>query len=161
MLLGAMGIPSSRRHAEKPDDVYDPELSAAGKIRADKLATFIPSYFGAPDFIFAPAISNHSVRPYETVVPLAKAIQIFIDATFANSDYDVLAGKLLNKAKYDGSLILICWHHGKIPSLLDALSAPAGSYPDPWGEDVFNLIIQLQFDCCDNVDLVDQVTEPF
>lgn len=86
------------RHAEKPDDVYDPGLSPTGQMRADKLSAFIPSYFGAPDFLFATAISKYSVRPYETVI-LAKAIHMRINATFANADYDVLADDLLKQGE--------------------------------------------------------------
>ena len=148
------------RHAEKPDNPYNPELSEAGKERAKKLADFIPEEFGSPDFILAAAVSAHSIRPYETVIPLAKSIDVLIDASFASSDYSVLAQRLLEKSKYKDSRVLVCWHHGQIPPLLDALGAPEGSYPNPWDKHVFNLIIKLRFRDGD-VHKVKEVVEPF
>jgi phosphohistidine phosphatase SixA len=133
------------RHAEKPDDPYNPDLSKAGMERAARLAQYIPDQFGTPDFVIAAAVSPHSMRPYQTVVPLAKEQQILIDSRIASSDYSYLAHRLINKSKYKGSLILLCWHHGQIPPLLDALTVPEGSYPSPWDKHVFNLIIELKF----------------
>jgi broad specificity phosphatase PhoE len=72
------------RHAEKSDDPTDPELTPAGRHRAESLATYIPNQFGRPDFIFAASISKHSARPYETIKPLSKAIGVPIDATYAD-----------------------------------------------------------------------------
>ena len=78
------------RHAEKPDDPDDPNLSAAGKVRAAALVTWYPATFGRPDFIFATAISNYSERPIETVKPLAQELGIPVEATFADQDYGSL-----------------------------------------------------------------------
>jgi hypothetical protein len=64
------------RHAEKPSDPKDPDLSAAGFERAQKLAQYILQQFGVADFLFATAISKHSARPYETLKPLSKKIGI-------------------------------------------------------------------------------------
>jgi broad specificity phosphatase PhoE len=148
------------RHAEKPDNPYNPDLSEAGKQRARNLAKFIPERFGACDFIFAAAISRHSARPYETVRRLSKTIGIPVDATIASNDYSVLAQELVKKPKYEGSLILVCWHHGQIPPLLHALSAPGGSYPNPWSRNVFDLMIEMKFRD-DSVPKVKEVTQPF
>ncbi len=46
------------RHAEKPLDPRDPDLSDAGKARADALARYIPQDVAKPDFLFAPAASK-------------------------------------------------------------------------------------------------------
>jgi broad specificity phosphatase PhoE len=148
------------RHAEKPNDPYNPDLSEAGKQRARNLAEFIPKRFGACDFIIAAAISRHSARPYETVRRLSKAIGTPIDATIASSDYSVLAQELVKKPKYEGSLVLVCWHHGQIPPLLHALSAPEGSYPSPWNRKVFDLIIEVKFRN-DSVHRLKEVMQPF
>ena len=134
------------RHAEKPADPSDPNLTAAGKRRAKRLATYIPDTFDIkPDFIFAAAISTHSARPYETVRPLSKRESVGIDAVIADNDYGVLAQRLLTKKQYAGKSIVVCWHHGNIPSLMRMLGAPKGQYPDPWDHTVFNLILQLEF----------------
>ena len=64
------------RHADKPEDPYDSDLSDAGMARAEHLATYIPQTFGKPDYIIATAHSKHSNRPTETVKPLADALGI-------------------------------------------------------------------------------------
>jgi phosphohistidine phosphatase SixA len=134
------------RHAEKPDDPTDPDLTPAGQQRATTLATFIPKRFGTPDFIFAASISKNSARPYETVKPLSKATGIPIDATYADQDYGALAQALRSERRYQDKLIIVCWHHGNIPNLLHALKALDGQYPDPWDRNVFNLILLTKFD---------------
>ncbi len=133
------------RHAEKSADPYDPDLTEAGKARAKALADYIPNEFGAPDFIFAAAISKHSARPYETVKPLSRKTGVAIDATIADQEYGVLASELLSHVEYAGKCIVVCWHHGNIPSLMQALGAASGAYPDPWDPAVFNLILKVEF----------------
>jgi phosphohistidine phosphatase SixA len=133
------------RHAEKPSDIQDPNLSSAGQARASALAAYIPRTFGGPDCIFAASLSKHSARPYETVEPLSKRTGVPIDSTIADQDYAALAAELLSDATYAGQRVLVCWHHGNIPSLMHALGAPAGSYPDPWDPSVFNLVLKVEF----------------
>jgi hypothetical protein len=55
--------------------------------------------------------------------------------------------------------MVVCWHHGNIPSLAHALNAKTGDYPDPWDPSVFNLI--LQFDFLGDMPTVTRVIEPF
>lgn len=43
-----------------------------------------------------------------------------INASIADEDYGVLANQLLSDMRYEGKLVVACWHHGKIPSLLNA-----------------------------------------
>jgi broad specificity phosphatase PhoE len=147
------------RHAEKSDDPLDPDLSEAGRDRAQKLARYIPVTFGKPKFLFATAISKHSRRPIETLEPLAQECNVGMDTSFADQDYGALAHTLRKTPAYDGALIVVCWHHGNIPSLARALKANAGDYPDPWDPSVFNLI--LQFDFVRGVPTVNRVIEPF
>ena|ERR1700730_13361984 len=148
------------RHAEKPQDAHDPNLAPAGDARPAALATYIPDTFGAPDFIFAASISKHSARPYETVEPLAKATGKPIDATIADQDYGVIASDLLSMADYSDKRVVVCWHHGNIPSMLHAMGAQANEYPNPWNPEVFNLILKVEFPG-DGPPSVTQVTEPF
>ena len=74
------------RHAEKPDDQGDPNLSPAGRVRAKALVTWFPQTFGRPDFIFAAAVSKRSERPVQTVQPLADALGLEVHAQFADDD---------------------------------------------------------------------------
>ena len=147
------------RHAEKPDDPYDPDLSKDGRARAEKLVGFIQDKYGKPDFIFAAAITRHSARPYETVRPLSKATSVGIDATIADNDYEVLADQLRTKKKYAGKLVVVCWHHGNIPPLMRYLGAKKGDYPSPWDHTVFDLVLQTGLS--DGKVSVKQVTEKF
>jgi phosphohistidine phosphatase SixA len=140
------------RHAEKPDDPIDPNLSPAGKARAVMLASLIPRRFPNPDFLFASAPSKYSNRPAETLTPLAEAIGLRLDIDFADQDYGVLATDLLNKSKYDGKLVIICWHHGHIPDLALAFGASAsevaaapGMLGMHWDPSVFDLFWSLTF----------------
>ena len=148
------------RHAEKSPDLNDPHLTTAGEQRAIQLATYIPEQFGKPDFIFATANSKHSSRPFETVLPLSQVIGVPIDQSYADQDYGALAVTLRVVEKYQGKLVLICWHHGNIPSLLNAIGAGAGSYPDPWPNTTFNMIIKLAI-VGTTVSDVTSITEPF
>jgi broad specificity phosphatase PhoE len=148
------------RHAEKTGNPEDQSLTKAGEVRAKRLAEFIPDKFGVPDFIFASAISRHSARPYETMVPLAKKTGVPIDATIADNDYGVLAKTILKKARYDGALTVVCWHHGQIPSILCYLGAPRDTYRDHWDRNVFNLIFRMRFSGS-QIRSVKQFEQPF
>jgi len=147
------------RHAEKPDDPSDPNLSPEGQDRAKALVTWYPETFGPPDFIFAAAISKHSERPIQTVQPLADALGLELHTPYADENYAALAEALLAKPKFDGKTILVCWHHGHIPELMRALGTPDGSYPDPWMPTVFNLVLVTDFQ--NGARAVSGISEPF
>jgi broad specificity phosphatase PhoE len=148
------------RHAEKPANPAEPDLSPTGLQRATELADYIPHAFGVPDFLFASAISRHSARPYETIKPLSKKIGVPIDATYADNDYGALAGTLLSDPRYSGKRLLIAWHHGNIPPLAEALGAAAGQYPNPWDPAVFNLILKFDWGAA-GPPVVSAIVEPF
>ena len=147
------------RHGEKSDDPDDPDLTPAGEARARALPAYIEATFGKPDFIFAAAVSRHSARPLETVQPLADQTGVRVNTDFADQDYGALAKLLRKDPAYAGKLVVVCWHHGNIPNLMNALKASEDSYPDPWPRDVFNLILETEFDAGEVK--VRQVTEPF
>jgi hypothetical protein len=150
------------RHAEKIGDPLDPHLSQDGYVRAAKLADYIPDTFGIPQFLIASSISKHSVRPIETLEPLATKIGVPIDTTYADQDYGALASLLFSDPRYadTGTLIVVCWHHGNIPLMANALRAKPGSYPDPWDAQVFNQILILNYSG-DGEPEVTMLTEPF
>ena len=148
------------RHAEKSPDLNDPHLTVAGEQRAMSLSTYIPARFGKPDFIFATMNSLHSSRPYETVFPLSQVIGVPIDQSHADQDYGALALDLRGAERYRDKSILICWHHGNIPSLLNAMGALAGTYPDPWPSTTFNMIMKLTIDGGRALG-AESITEPF
>ena len=136
------------RHAEEPNDPAhpdDPDLSAAGRVRAAKLAKYIPKTFGRPDFVIAAAPKRTSVRPFLTMRPLCDALRLRLDASVKSSKSEALAATLLTGAVFDGKLIVICWTHQELPILAKALKAPRGEYPDPWEESVYDLVLELSY----------------
>lgn len=143
------------RHAEKPDSGTG--LAPMGQARAQAYVAYFQNYAidGAafrPRYIFATADSDDSHRPRLTMEPLAQALGISIDDKHADKDYAKVADDLLNHPKYDGSDVLVCWHHGKILDLAAALGASAGtlppssSWPAKWPGDVFGWVLQLRYD---------------
>lgn len=149
------------RHAEKPDTPGDPNLSAAGQARARKLAAYVPETFGQPVAILATANSAESKRAYETVAPLAEHCGLSVQQPYADDQFADAARLMLTGAAYkDQPLTVCCWHHGKIPQLMHALGCASGTYPDPWDETVFDLIMKVKIHA-DGTIKAERVTEPF
>jgi phosphohistidine phosphatase SixA len=149
------------RHAEKSSDPLDPDLTDAGRNRAQRLVDYVPKTFGPPEFLFASGASKHSRRPIETLEPLATQCRLKIDSTYADQDYGALAHHLRNSDDFNDVLTVVCWHHGNIPNLMNALKAASTDYPDPWKRDVFNLILRVELAKRDDVPTVERIIEPF
>jgi len=135
------------RHGEKPDETSgakDPNLTPQGYARAKALATVIPDHFPKPDFLFAAKKSKGSDRPVETITPLAQALDEPIDSKFKADAVDDLAHVVLSDPKYAGKVVLICWHHEKIPDLAKALGAKDA--PDNWSGKVFDQVWEIKYD---------------
>jgi hypothetical protein len=123
------------RHAEKLTDGRM-DLSPTGFERARLLPKiFLPAParpdLPTPQVLFATHLSEHSNRPVQTVTPLAAALHLPIDDSFRNDDYPALAAALLS-GRYAGKVVLVVWHHGRIPQLASALGAtpPYAPWPD-------------------------------
>lgn len=99
-----------------------------------------PPRFATPDFIFATKASSHSNRPVETITPLAAALNISYDDQHVDSDDAKVASDILTHAKYAGKVVLICWHHGHIPKLAQALGLQT---PPSWPGTVFDWVWQI------------------
>ncbi len=137
------------RHAEKPDDGAG--LSAAGEARAKAYVNYFKNFAiaGQPlklDYLFAAADSTGSHRPRLTIEPTSKALGLAIDSRFKNKDFQQLVDEI--RSKPHGQAILIAWHHGEIPALLEALGAnPNQILPNgEWPAEVFGWLIQLRYD---------------
>lgn len=137
------------RHAEKPETGN--QLTPAGVRRASAY----PAYFaglrlnGHPvhlDHIFAAADSKGSERPRLTVEPLAAALHMPLDLRFKAKAVDALAADLRSHSY--GDTVLICWHHGRIPDLLQALGEdPTALLPTgKWPEGTYDWMIEVGFD---------------
>jgi hypothetical protein len=108
-----------------------------------------------PDFLFATAPSSSSSRPVETITPLAQALQfstnnpkLTINQQFTNDTNGIngLVKLVLSGPPYAGKVVLICWHHGTIPQLIETFGVPAGQLPfTKWPSTVFDLIFGISF----------------
>ena len=99
--------------------------------------------FAMPAFVFATQASHHSNRPVETVSPLLAAFNLPLDNSRSDDDYGKVAQDILTHSKYAGAVVLVCWHHGKIQALAEALGV---SQPPPWpGGTVFDRVWQLVY----------------
>jgi hypothetical protein len=137
------------RHAEKPIREGDQKLSSLGMKRAKDWASYIPQNFGTPDHIFATMATNASVRPLMTVLPLFEILESTPIELGVPDDHAQQLGEHLvheGQKKYAGQIILVCWHHGKIPDLLKGLGAKHHEYPDPWPEDDFGTALVVTFE---------------
>lgn len=149
------------RHAEKPEDPGNPNLSPEGYACANRLVTYIPETFGKPNVIIAAANSPESQRPVQTVTPLANQFGLTPQAPYTDHQFADAAQMMLKGTGYnDQPMIVCCWHHERIPDLMDALGCEEGSYPNPWDENVFNLILKVGIHAAGTIK-VDRIWEPF
>jgi hypothetical protein len=106
-------------------------LNARGVQRAEALPRLFVSRLPRPQIIMATRASKNSNRPVETVEPLARELQLPIDTRFRDDDFALLARRLLTDERYAGQVVLVCWHHQKLPKLARALGATdAPPWPD-------------------------------
>lgn len=143
------------RHADKWTKKPGPFLSPKGQVRAERFTEYYLKNFNAPDFIFAsrPGDLNHaseslSMRPVQTIAPLANQLayegkHVEINADYLQKRYPVLADHLLHSKKFQNKMILICWHHGRINNLTQALGVkqPLAKWPMP----VYDMVYVLKY----------------
>jgi hypothetical protein len=160
------------RHAEKPTDDTDKDLSSRGAGRAAALPSLFlipptfktkPAPFATPDFLFATAESKNSNRPVETITPLSKALSdMHIHKKHVDKDYQAVVDEIFGDAKYAQKVVLICWHHGKIPDLGKAVAKKAKNadklekeVPAKWHGTVFDRVWLFTFDDAGNATYAD------
>jgi hypothetical protein len=112
------------------------ELTVKGWQRAGALVRFfnppVAPNLGAgvavPGAIFAtpPANDSPSKRPLHTVTPLATDLGLDIRTDFALHEEKTLVARALGAAP----VVLICWHHERIPKLAGELGIEIEDWPD-------------------------------
>lgn len=123
------------------------DLSPAGLDRAQLLRQAFSTNGGRPDLpapqvLFAAHISAHSNRSMQTLLPLAESLHLAINDSFRNDDFKALAAALLS-GEYAGKIVLVAWHHGKIPQLAAALGAKPPY--DPWPQQQYDRIWRIDY----------------
>ena len=99
------------RHAEKVDASQDPELSAEGKQRAERLAKIVKKY--KPGAIY----STDFKRTRDTVAPIAKRRKLEIQKYDARKPAELVDAIMKSKTKR----FLISGHSNTIPGLANLL----------------------------------------
>lgn len=146
------------RHAEKPekqekgvtpDGEHDEHsLSVRGWTRAGALAALFtnadePLSPPARIIATAPSHSYKSKREHDTALPTANRLGLTIDSQPIPDDYTHLVDDLT----LSDASTLIVWHHGSIPSFVQAFPlSNAEQVPQKWPEDRFDLIWVLEQD---------------
>jgi hypothetical protein len=124
----------------------------SGRYHRNALTTTPPlqRLFSTPDFLFATAESGTSNRPIETITPLAGALHLPINPElkkpYGDKHYEDLAKWLLSTSTFAGKVILICWHHGTIPKLAEALHAPVPQRLLKWDPAIFDRVWEIGYD---------------
>jgi hypothetical protein len=147
-----LSVQGSARAAALPSlfAVADPQLSCELHHKENE---FVGGYrpiplkgkggrFIPPNYIFATEKSKQSNRPVETVSPLAIALTLPINDGLTDKEPDItkMVNAILND--YPGKIILVCWHHGKIPDIAKALGVKK---PPKWDGKVFDRVWQITF----------------
>ncbi len=147
------------RHAEKPDDSDNINLSEIGFKRAERLAQIFDlqpnlAQFGPPVALFAPPyiLNKNSKRSIQTLTPLSQKINIQINTSYKKNDYTLLAQNILSNPDYNNKTVMISWVHSKIVDLANAL----GSSPsEKWKGSVFDRMWVIKFDSSGKATSVD------
>jgi hypothetical protein len=111
------------RHAEKPADDSEEHLSARGFQRAEALAFCLTTNVSLlstsrPVALFAARPTRHGVRrPYETLQPLAKRLNLPIQTPYSREDHSQLVRSIMQNPQYDQKTVIICWVHEYLPEL--------------------------------------------
>lgn len=146
------------RHAEKPaasgapfgvniDGNQDPEsLIPRGWQRAGALADlFYPSDgkfqapgLAVPQYLYASEVGKHSnsLRPQQTITPLAEKRGIAIDTKFKKGDEAAMVADAMGR----DSIVLIAWEHQDIPSIANQILGNDKTAPQTWPGDRFDLV---------------------
>lgn len=72
----------------------------------------------------------------------AIAFNLHINDRFADKDADIkeMTEAILNDHSFAGEIVLICWHHGKIPAIAKALGV---AKPPKWDGKIFDRVWQI------------------
>ena len=143
------------RHAEKPngepgvmpDGSENPvALTATGWKRAEALVglfapadgQFTDPHLATPQTIFASNASgsDESLRPQQTITPLAKALKLAINTDYTKGG----EGDLVEAAIKVGGVVLIAWQHEDIPVIAGDVLGGDDCVPQHWPGHRFDLV---------------------
>lgn len=128
------------RHAEKPKDKNDHTLNATGRLRATALAEFFTRPNGplpVPQRIYASKGNTSSMRPLQTVQPLAARLGLTI-----NTKFDVEAAESATAKELKGltGVTVMCMEHSAIVGMCKALGTASPKLPKEWDSKRFDMV---------------------
>lgn len=136
------------RHAEKSHQGNS--LSLKGRERAAALAPYFMedpdvTVYGPPAAIYAQAADkpDSSLRPIETVTPLAQTLKLAIKNQFGKDDLAKMVEEIKTDPSYYGKMVLISWEHSSLPELARALGATQS--PARWNGDTYDRVWIIGF----------------
>ena len=139
------------RHAEKISD-SEPGLSPKGFQRANALVDLFKKDprlldYGTPVAIFAGTAkhSDGSIRPLQTIQPLAKALGLTPRTDFESKDDTAMVASIMSNPAYNGKTVLICWPHQEIPDIAHALGMKKKKIPN-WDGGTFDRVWKFTID---------------
>ena len=165
----AKGIPKATkimvmRHAEKPAKDGLPQgvtlegernsesLQTRGWQRAGALANlFAPTNgdlqnaaLAKPQFLYAskPLRRKGSLRPFQTILPLAEKVAIPINMHYERSDIEGVLEEIFSCR----GVVLMCWQREYIPQIAVQILGTDKGVPQLWPEDRFDMIWVFDLD---------------
>lgn len=128
------------RHGEKFKDSDQTGLSARGIRRAHCLRTVFGKNGDKIDFILAQDFKPNGKRkrPFETVSPLAKMLDIPLDHTCDRDDEKCAAKKIQKHARRSEN-VLVVWEHKRLSDIAKRLGINGLQYPEKRYDVIFKL----------------------
>jgi hypothetical protein len=114
--------------------------------------TPLMNQYGPPVVIFAQAPKNatDSVRPIETVTPLAIALNMTINTSFCRDQHKECAQEILMNPNYADKMVLCCFEHQTVVKLARNLGVPIVPM---WPKHVYDWVWIINFDSKGNASL--------
>ena len=111
---------------------------ALGMLFAPELIEACGAVLATPTAIFATAMTpaKQSLRPQQTVQPLAEKLGISIDTQFGDGDEAALVAAANDAA----GVALISWRREKIPVLAQQILGQGAAAPRYWPEERFDMV---------------------
>ena len=170
------------RHAEKNTITY--AETGPGIERAQALGSYFtqindpksPGFVGKAGltnitlFAYGPPFALYAARPVhlggnfntrciQTIIPTALKLKLPIHSPYGPGQEHKLAQSILNNPQYNGKNILICWHYGVIPTLIEAFGYKCRydvfTYPD----DRFDFVWVMTFPIPNPVPKLDPILQ--
>ena len=139
------------RHGEKspnakPGSPEVLELNITGWARAEHLAALVrdalwPTFTAV--FASSPLLGKRVLRELQTVEAAAGLLGLQVNTEFAAADIDGIASAALATSRASCGIVLVCWDHCRIPTLLVELGCTSPQCAACWPDGTYDRIDRL------------------